>query len=265
MTAVGMPLTRESLARSFGELGIERGEIVLVHSAMSRLGWIAGGVVALLRGLLDAVGERGTIVVPTHTGANTDPARWKNPPAPQAWWATIRESLPAFDPARTPGLRMGAVAEALRTWPGARRGDHPTVSFAALGPAAAEVVHPHPLESVLGEGSPLARLYRMDARVLLLGVGHDRNTSLHLAESRARIPRTRFREGTAVLVEGSRRWVEFDTDELDSDDFPALGTAFEATHALAPGWVGRAEARLLGIRPLVDFGIPWLEEHRAEG
>lgn len=263
MTEQGMPLTRRSLARAFEEIGIGRGEIVLVHSAMSRLGWIAGGVVALLWGLLDAVGEEGTIVVPTHTGENSDPALWRNPPAPQAWWATIRESLPAFDPARSPGLRMGALSEALRTWPGAVRGDHPRVSFAALGPAARDVVLPHPLEAMLGEGSPLARLEAMDARTLLLGVGHERNTSLHLAESRARIPRPHLREGSAMLVDGVRRWVEFEMDEIDSDDFPAIGAAFEAARGFVPAYVGRAEAKLLPIRPIVEFAIPWLEANRT--
>jgi len=43
------------------------------------------------------------------------------------------------------------------------------------------------------ENSPLARVYDRDGDVLLLGVGHDSNTSLHLAEHRADFPRGRRR------------------------------------------------------------------------
>src|SRR5215218_9297419 len=95
--------------------------------------------------------------------------------------------LVGHDPADDAALRPGhdAVAELVRTWPGARRSEHPQLSFAALGPAAAALTAGHSLAEGLDERSPLARLYDQDAKVLLLGVGHERNTSLHLAEYRS--------------------------------------------------------------------------------
>lgn len=73
----------------------------------------------------------------------------------------------------------------LRTWPGARRSDHPARSFAAVGKHAEYLTGNHDLSHIFGQNSPLDKLYELDGYVLLIGVGHDKNTSLHLAETRA--------------------------------------------------------------------------------
>jgi len=52
---------------------------------------------------------------------------------------------------------------------------------------------------------------------------------------------------------------------LDEEDFDALGAAFDATGAVAIGPVGRAEARLMRLRELVEFGVGWMVEHRGNG
>lgn len=65
-----------------------------------------------------------------------------------------------------------------------------------------------------------------------------------------------------MYKEGARRWVPFSMDGLETDDFPALGAAFEAAHGVTPARVGRAEARLMLQRALVDFAVPWLEANR---
>lgn len=130
------------------------------------------GGVAVVEALLSVLAPGGTLVVPTHTSDLSDPAGWSNPPVPESWWPTIRATMPAFRPAVSPSRAMGAIPEVVRSWPGAWRSDHPHVSFAALGPDAAAVTGGHRLADGLGEGSPLARLYELDAAVLLLGVGH---------------------------------------------------------------------------------------------
>src|SRR5687768_2870661 len=105
----------------------------MLHSSMHSVGFVAGGAQAVVQALLDVLGPEGTLVVPTHTPENTDPAGWSRPPVPQAWWATIREETPGFDPDRTPSRWMGRIAETVRCWPGALRSDHPQVSCAAIG------------------------------------------------------------------------------------------------------------------------------------
>lgn len=256
------PVTVESMVPELVALGLERDSTVLLHSSLSSIGWVCGGGVAVVEAMFSVLGPGGTLVVPTQTGDLTDPAEWQRPPVPQAWWDIIRKATPAYRPEISPSRGMGAIAELVRTWPGARRSDHPQVSFAGVGPAAARLLGSHALNDGLGEGSPLARLYEADASVLLLGVGHDRNTSLHLAEYRAGV-RARVRAGAPMLVAGRREWVTFDEIDLDSTDFSTIGSGLEATGVVRSGPVGRAAARLMPQRAAVDYATRWLSDQAA--
>ncbi|WP_405099693.1 aminoglycoside N(3)-acetyltransferase [Micromonospora sp. NBC_01412] len=256
------PHTRASLATQLHDLGVRPGGVVLVHAGLRALGFVCGGPQAVALALRDVLGPEGTLVVPTHTSENSDPAGWSNPPVPADWWPVIRAETPGFDPAVTPSRFMGALAETVRGWPGARRSDHPHVSFAALGPAAEEVVAGHPLADMLGPGSPLGRLYELDADVLLLGVDHGCNTSLHLAEYRQAAP-PRQRVGAAVRTrDGGRDWAWWEDVAVDSADFPGLGADLEATGAVRIGPVGDGTGRLMRQRAAVDFAVDWLARNR---
>ena len=256
------PRTRDSLAGELRALGVRRDGVLLVHSSLSALGWVCGGAVAVVQALIDVLGPRGTLVVPTHTGENSEPSVWRHPPVPRDWWPQIREHMPAYDARVTPSRGVGTIPEVVRTWPGALRSDHPQTSFAALGPRATVVTRDHRLGSALGERSPLARLYDLDADVLLLGAGHDSNTSMHLAEYRRRVPR-RGRSGAAVAGPHGRRWVTCDDIDPDDGDFAAIGAAFDAAGLTRAGAVGSARCRLMGQRAVVDFALEWMERERA--
>jgi aminoglycoside 3-N-acetyltransferase len=263
IAASAAPVTRDGLAADLGRLGVRPGSVLLVHSSLSGLGWVCGGAQAVVEALLDALGPDGTLVVPTHTNGNSEPSVWQRPPVPEDWWPVIRATMPAYDPAVTPPVRqLGVVVQVARSWPGARRSAHPQDSFAAVGPAAETVTAGHALDSGFGERSPLARVHDLDGDVLLLGVGHGSNTSLHLAEHRVpNAPREPY--GAAVMGPEGRYWATWEDVVADESDFEALGAAFDATGAVTVGRVGAGEARLMRQRELVAFGAAWMVEHRG--
>lgn len=263
IAATSKPATVESLAKDLVDLGVSEGDLLIVHSSLSALGWIAGGAQAAVEALLAVVGNTGTIVMPTQSGQLSDPASWNNPPVPADWIETVRDGLPAYDPELTPTRQMGQIVEVFRQMTTTIRSPHPLVSFATQGPLADEIVGEHPLTPNCGETSPLGRLYDNDAKVLLLGVGHGNNTSIHLAEYRADWPsKSTATESAPVLVDGERRWVSWSDVESDDEDFARLGAAFAQTGHEHSGPVGAGVGVFCSQRAVVDFATNWLSTHR---
>lgn len=257
------PLTAQSLAEALRSQGMGAGQTVILHMAMSKLNWVVGGAQAVIMALLDVLGPDGTLMMPTHTTYNTDPAEWQYPPVPESWWQPIRDHTPAYDPKTSPTRIMGAVPELFRNWPGVLRSSHPVTSFAAIGPNAYKLVDNHVLEEDTGERSPVGRLYELDGYVLLLGVEHWNNTSLHLAEVRADYPGKRFiTSGCSMLVDGQQQWVAYTTLETYGDDFGQIGEAFDAVHHISVGRIADAEVRFFKQRDVVDFAVKWIEQNR---
>ena len=257
------PFTVTSITGELRALGLSTGTTVLVHSSLSALGYVVGGARAVVMALNEVLGPQGTLVVPTHSAELSDPSHWRHPAIPEAWWPEVRASMPAFDPELTATRKMGAVAEVVRHLPGFVRSAHPRVSFGAVGPNADFITSAHELKNGFDEHSPLARLYDLDASILLLGVGHVNNTSLHLGEGRAPARRPTIIDGAPMLVEGQRRWVTYETLDYDADDFEQLGAALGAAGLERSGRVGASTSRLMNVVPVVDFAVTWFTQHRT--
>jgi aminoglycoside 3-N-acetyltransferase len=263
---VDEPVTVSTMVDDLRELGLRDGDTVLVHSSLSALGWVCGDAQAVVDGLRRTVTESGTVVVPTHTGQYTDPTVWSNPPVPDDWIGTIRDERPPFRPESTPTRSMGAIPECFRSYPDVVRSRHPTNSFAAWGADAEAIVVGHRYDYGLGESSPLADVYDRDGSVLMLGTGYDTNTSLHLAEYRARFPKETVRTDAPVVENGEVVRVQYEELATDTSDFEAVGSDFEAEreNAVARGTVGDAETALVDQRELVDFATGWFERNRGD-
>lgn len=256
-------LTKDVLKEQFRRCGVSEGQAIIVHTSLSKLGFVVGGAETLIRALLEIVGDEGTLMMPAQTWKNLDPATGVHWEVSPEHWPVIREHWPAYNKDITPAIGMGIVAEMLRKWPGASRSDHPARSMAAVGKHAEYLTKEHDLSQIFGKGSPLHKLYELDGHILLIGVGHDKNTSLHLAETKADFPTKRFmEESSAILLDGERKWVTYRTQAVDDGDFTILGEEFDRAHQVAIHKVGEAEVRFLRQRQLVDWAVQWMEEHR---
>ncbi len=222
-------------------LGLAAGDRVVAHSSLRAVGPVEGGADAIVAALLEVVGPDGLIVAPAFT---YDTAR--------------------FDPATEPG-RTGALAEAVRLSPGAVRSLHPTHSVAALGAGAAELCAGHELLAATDVDSPLDRLARSGGYVLLLGVGHVANTTVHVGEFRAPAPYLSIpfspdwpRVHEIVTAGGSVK-VEYDRFPGCSRAFAVVERGLRERSAIRDGFVGRASAQLVRGEDVIEEAVALLE------
>lgn len=256
-------VVKQDVLDGLSRLGIKKGQTVMVHTSLSSLGFVCGGPQVIIEALLETVGNEGTIVMPTQSWKNLDPTAGVHWEAPEEWWSAIRENWPAYHKDITPTNTMGAVAEMFRKWPGTLRSGHPARSVAANGKYAQYLTADHDLSNIFGEGSPIGKLYELDAMVLLIGVGYDKNTSLHLADVRAEYPgKHNSTEYSAVMENGKRVWKRYDTLFVDGEDFDEIGKAFESVNPVSKVTLGNGTLTLMRQRDLVDFAVSWIEENR---
>jgi aminoglycoside N3'-acetyltransferase len=226
----------ERLVEQLVALGVRAGGVLLVHTAFSEVGPVEGGPEGLISALRQALGSEGTLVMPSMSGDDDHP----------------------FDPANTPTEDMGVVAETFWRIPGVLRSDSPH-AFAAAGSRAAEITAPHPIDVPHGLDSPVGRMYELDGQVLLLGVGHDANTTIHLAENMAGV-RYRRRKYTTVLRDGRPLRVEYEEVDHCTERFELVDDWLDELGAQQRGVVGHALARLARSRDIVDVVIDRLSE-----
>lgn len=217
-----------AIAAQLRVLGVAAGGVLLVHSSFRAVRPVDGGPEGLVDALLAAIGPGGTLVMPSWTGDDATP----------------------FDPAATPAASdLGIVAEHFRRRPGALRSSHP-FAFAAFGPQAAAIVDgPLPLPPH-APGSPVDRVHDRDGQVLLLGVGHDADTTLHLAEVLAGVP-YRVPHHVTILRDGRPVRIEYGENDHCCERFALADGWLRAAGRQREGPVGRAHARLARSRDIV--------------
>jgi aminoglycoside 3-N-acetyltransferase len=263
---MGSLIDRTRLADQLRALGIAPGGIVLVHCSLRRVGPVQGGPVTLLEAIADVLGEGGTIVVPSQTPGNSLTSRafrTATQGLSESERDRYRAAMPGFDPRSTPSQGMGAFAEAVRLHPAARRSAHPQTSFAAVGAAAERVAGVHDLDCHLGERSPLGTLYRLGATILMIGVGMEKCTALHLGEYRLSGPPPIMTFSCFVIENGRRRLREFDAPGLDDSDFPVVGDDLLAQPWACRGRLGSTSVDALPLIAAVDHATMWFEKNRG--
>jgi aminoglycoside 3-N-acetyltransferase len=261
------PITKDQISKGLKEVGVLQGMNVMVHSSLHSFGsWVLGGPMAVTHALKEVLTEQGTLIMPTHSGDLSDPEFWSNPAVPESWWEIIRNQMLPYESDATPTYHMGTVSESFRGQKGVLRSRHPQLSFAAWGQYASFVAEDHSYNYGLGEQSPLGRLYDLDGYVLLIGVDHSKNTSMHLAEYRVNHPKKIIKEKSPIWVNNQRIWLEMDDLDYNDSDFWHLGQAFErdCSQTITSTQIGRSTLKLMPQRRLVDYAVQWMEIHRQQ-
>jgi len=259
---------RNRLVADLRALGVQQARPLLVHASLSHIGHVRGGAETVIDALLEVLGPDGTLVTGAGTPENSTTSRafrmrtaGFTPDELERFCA----KMPAFDRASTP-TSVGAIAEALRNTPGAHRSAHPQSSFAAVGREAKELMAGHRVSCHLGEDSPLAKLYKRDAQILMLGVDYRSCSAFHLAEYRYRAHPPKRVYSCVVKKRGKPRWSYYRDVVLDDGDFEIIGNYMENElkdqGLMLTGCVGRAASRLLPMRRVVDLAGHWMGENR---
>jgi len=194
--------TKQDVIDVLTQVGIRSGDNVLLHSSYRSLGGVEGGPDAVLDAVLEVIGPVGNLMLPAFNYTS---------PLPEPW----------YDPDVTPS-RTGILCEAGRKR--GRRSLHPTHSVAVIGPDAAELITGHLDGRAFGPGSPIDRMARRGGKILLLGVGQVANSTIHVGEEYAKIPKSTARVDALPLVKVRTATGELIEHKLDSS--PSCSAAF---------------------------------------
>ena len=213
------PISQPQLIAQLHALGVQPGGVLLVHCAFSKVKPVEGGPAGLIAALQAALGPAGTLVMPSMSWDDEHPFDPRSTPASKKW---------AWSPIPSGGSRASCAATAripCRRWP-----------------QAARITAPHPVEIPHGIDSPVGRVYELDGQVLLLGIGHPSDTTIHLAELLAGV---RYRRPKSVLVRQGEQIARVDYGENDHccQNFALVAGWLDAKGLQRRGVVGHAGAR----------------------
>jgi aminoglycoside 3-N-acetyltransferase len=234
-------LKQSDLVSDLQRLGVPEGGLLMVHSSLRSIGQVEGGADTVVEALLEALGPPGTLVVPTFSDE-----------------IAARYNGFVFDVANTPSY-VGAITEAARTRPDARRSHHPWHSVAAIGPFAPTLISEE-CDSAWRPGSPMSQIVDRGL-ILLLGVPYQRLTLAHWCEFHLEVP---YRPEIMIQVPIRREdgsIVTIIDRECPPDpgtparDYNRLGMAMEAKSLVKIGAVGNAVGRLFHGRDARDTAV----------
>ena len=227
---------RDQIARDLLAAGVTPGATILVHSSLRALGHVEGGAACVIGGLLDALGEGGTLLMPalSYAGVNAD--------------------SPRFDVLRT-SSNVGAIPETFRRMPGVQRSLHPTHSVCGIGPGASSLLVGHGRDRTpCGPHSPYRLLAGCGGSILMLGCGLRPNTSLHGVEELVEPPYLFGAELALTLVRQDGSVID---GAYRMHDFRGYAQRYDRVAELGSGPWLRQERVMEATVHLIDAGELW--------
>lgn len=173
--------TKEDLKQDLAKMGLKSKDALMVHSSMKSIGDVEGGADTVVDAFMEYFSE-GLFMTPTHT------------------WAQMSAEYSVFDPKTEPAC-VGIIPNIFMHKEGVVRSLHPTHSIAAFGPTASEYIKGEEnLTTPCEPGGCWDRLREVNAKILLVGVTHIRNTFIHAVEEVYDVPERLTAEPTAFQI-----------------------------------------------------------------
>jgi aminoglycoside 3-N-acetyltransferase len=162
-------IDKDDLIKNLMASGIKRGDTIMLHSSLSKVGNIKEGAKAVIEALLEWIGPEGNLVMPAYSYINS----MEN---------TAKEKEYIFDPLTTPSV-VGIITEEFRKRPGVKRSYHPTHSVCAYGPQADYITEGHfYAKTNFGPDTPFHRIRELKGKIVGLGIPIGPVTIYHSVE-----------------------------------------------------------------------------------
>lgn len=174
-------VTKKDIGAFLAGVGLKHDDKVTVHTSLRAVGKIENGADGLIDGFCEYLCD-GLFIVPTHT------------------WRNVNRDNPFFDVAETvPCIGTLPTVAAFRK--DGVRSLHPTHSVAVFGKDARDYISGEEKSATPAPvGGALSRLYEENGKVLLIGVGHERNTFLHSVDERINVPDRLHPDGFEITI-----------------------------------------------------------------
>lgn len=247
----GRKVTPDELTEGFERLGLVAGDAVVMHASLETIGDVDGGAAMVLHRLLGILGKGGTLLMPTFTSAARHTSAHENFTLPGCWCEGHEDRHLPFIPELQPDKNIGVIAQRLCSWPSSRRSNHPAYSFVAVGKRRDELVRECSLDDPL---LPIKRFLKQDPKILVVGVGFDSVTAIHVAEQLRLGPKF-VRERALTFTSKGPTWV----------DITALGCSngFEKLKAHVGGketMIGTACSQVYLMKKLIEHADALMEK-----
>lgn len=254
------PVTLVDAGLAFKTLGLKDGDTVELHGSLKSIGLVSGGPNTILDALLKVLSHEGTLIMAAQYSTNSEPAHWDNPPVEIEVFETIRATHPPFKGKETYLNWMGSLAHTLQLKEQTVFSDHPNLAVMAIGKHAKWLTLDHPLTPAFGLGSPFEKALQLKSKALLIGVGYDVLTGLHVAEALSGKRPYRLDSAT-ILTQGKPKRIKILDFDYDSDVFIKIGEAYEKTVTVPTTQLGNATVKLIDMASLSDFALTWFKEN----
>ncbi|MDF2987961.1 MAG: family N-acetyltransferase [Eubacterium sp.] len=237
--------------RELTDLGVKRGDMLIVHSSLKSLGYMEGGAQGVINSILEIIGPEGTLIVPTLTGKREDSSKCP----------------PVFNVLETP-CWTGIIPETVRKLKGAKRSLHPTHSVSAIGRETDYITCGHQFtRSPCDMGSPYFLNAINNGYILLIGVDQESNTSIHSCEELAQVPYHLQKEITEAYVtgyDGEKIKIEnrLHCWEKPETDFNKLDNLYMETGIMRMKQIGNAQVRYIDAGKMFTFTIDLLKKNK---